>query len=453
MALEKKDAAPHSVPYPSTDFSKPSSTVSASQRISIDFGTIDILLLFGLFLGCSLPYRVTVGTMTFGLAELFAFLFILWRWRAGGEGIPGLRGKELWLVRGFWAFAIWSGFVWLLSMNWLERREMVFDWIVAALLITLLLQSEPKDWKRVAVLYVLAALPNILLGILQRALGIGLQPKDFTGWRRYASTLPITGFFNHSNDLAAYLYWPFLISAGLTMEFRRWRRVFFATVTLLCGLVLYGSISRSTLLTLGAILVALALMKLLPERGKFRIAILIFMGIAVLGLATVFLTQPLRSIDRFLSGRLNLWNRALQVITNDRLLLPMGFISNQPNGASIWWLPHNIYILSWIEFGMPGFLLLLGLGAFLLRWGWQRYEAFRGHLPGALLWLGIGGLFLLNGMDSLYFHEPYAIINFICVAAIWIAQLREIDLSSSASNTGLPDGQRRNGEKTENQLK
>ena len=81
--------------------------------------------------------------------------------------------------------------------------------------------------------------------------------------------------------------------------------------------------------------------------------------------------------------------------------------------------------------------LLVGLGVYLLYCGWKRYGELRSRFPAAVLWGGLAGLFFVGGMADLYFHEPYVIINFICVMGLWAAQLREIDRSPTAGNAGI----------------
>jgi hypothetical protein len=105
---------------------------------------------------------------------------------------------------------------------------------------------------------------------------------------------------------------------------------------------------------------------------------------------------------------------------------------------NIWWLPHNIYTLAWLEFGIPGLLLLIGWGGLFLYTGWKRYENLRTHFSAGILWAGIAGLFLINGMASLYFHESYVILNFLCVSALWTAQIRAIDAPIAPNNSGDP---------------
>ncbi len=399
---------------------------------------IEYVLLFLLFLSCSSPYRISTDYFSIGLTEIGAWIFILWRWMTGERAGEETERTALWLTRGLRVIAAWAGILWLLSANWAGRREMFYDWLLAALVFSAVLRSPVRDSKRLALIFVLAALPNALLGTVQHLSGIGLAPKDFSGWNKGAASFPVYGFFGHSNDLAVFLYWPFLLSAGLAVLRRGWSRLPYALMAVLFGLALYWSVSRSTLLTLGVVAAILALMFFLPRRKGFLAAMAVGLGAVILLLAVIFLTQPEYQINRILSGRLDLWGSALQVISGDPLLLPFGYLSIPPSGRSVFWLPHNIYLLSWIEYGWPGILLLIGMAIFFLSGGWKRYAGLRLQPPAACLWAGLAGLFLVNGMASLYFHEPYVIVNFMCVAAIWIFQICEISSTPALPQTEPP---------------
>jgi len=271
--------------------------------------------------------------------------------------------------------------------------------------------------------------------VMQHVMGIGLAPKDFAGWSSNAASIPIAGFFGHPNDLAVYLYWPLLVCIGLVWAYPSRRRIVYGLLTLLYALVLYWTISRTTLLAVGFVAVLAALVIFIPRRRIFFLVAAIGAGLTAIGIAWIFLTIPFDQINTALSGRLVLWNQALQVIFSDKYLLAFGYLSVPPANLSVWYIPHNIYVLSWIEFGVPGFLMLIGLAAYLLHSGWKRYEKLRSHFPAAVLWGGLAGLFLIGGMADLYFHEQYVIINFICVLGRWAAQLRWIDASPSLGNT------------------
>jgi hypothetical protein len=425
MGLQKEGG----LPQPAAGSGPPGSGI-----LSIRNG--EILFLSLLFLSFSTPYRLYFDNFTVSVTELGAWLYVLWRMAAGG-GLPPLTPAVRWLRRGFWTIAAWSLAVFMLSANWDIRRDQVIEWLLAALVLESLLRSPIRNWKGFAVLLVLTALPNAVLGWQQNLTGVGLAGKDFFGWSEEAASSPVFGFFGHSNDLAVYLYWPFLLSCGLTAAFRSRRRILFGALTVLLGSVLVLTISRSTLFTLLAVGVLLGLLVLAREKYLF-LGITAGGGVlALLAARLMYLTQPIRLINRFLSGRLTLWARAWQLVAGDPLLLPFGFLQIHPAESWIFWVPHNIYLLAWIEFGWPGLLLQAGLALFFLATGWRRYATLRADLPAAILWLGLAAEFLLNGMFSLYLHEPYVVVGFTCIVAVWILQL------GGAEPAAAPDGRPR----------
>jgi hypothetical protein len=401
---------------------------------------VEYLLLFALFLYCSTPYRVTTGSASIGLSEIAALLYILWRWATSGGREQNPDPDVRWLIRGIWGLALWAGLLWMLSANWETRQEMIFDWVLAGLVLISLLRSPVRDWRRIAFLYVLAALPNVFLGAMQHGMGIGLSPKDFSGWSKAAQSFPVYGFFGHSNDLAVYLYWPFLVCIGLALSSRAWSRASYLLLSFSYGLVLFWTLSRSTLITLGLVGIVSAMVFLLRRRKTFLAVLGAAAGAAALFLIWVFITFPIEKINPILSGRLKLWGAAWQVISGDPLFLPLGYLIQPPPGLRVFWIPHSIYLLSWLEFGWLGVLLLAGLAWFFLWNGWKRYDRLRLHPAPAVLWIGMAGLFLVNGPFILYFHETYVILNFICVTALWIAQLRETDHPSEAPRKQPMDG-------------
>jgi hypothetical protein len=399
--------------------------------------SVEYVLLFLLFFFCSTPYRITFNSFSIGLAELAALIYILWRWTTGGRKDEKREHAARWWIRGLSALAVWSGVVWILSVNWEARRTITSDWLLAVLVFLCLLRSPVKDWKRIALLLILAALPSLILGGWQHALGIGLAPKDLTGWGEDASSYPVSGLFQHSNDLAVYLYWPVLLSTGLSFAYQTRKRLIFAALAVLFGLILYWTISRSTLITLAFLAVLLPFLLFLPRRRDFLLVLAAGAAIAALVLVWILLTHSIDQINLLLSGRLNLWDRALQFIKRDPLFLPFGYLTIPPEWVRIFWLPHNIYLLFWIEYGWMGILLMAGAAVLLLREGLTRYEKLRSNRPAAVVWLGLAGIFFINGLVSLYFHETHFILLFISITAIWISLLREID-STSPSIPGAP---------------
>jgi hypothetical protein len=411
----------------------PSRATADTRRFLTGFltlETVETALLFLLFLSCATPYRFDIDRFQVSLTEIFAWLFVLWRAAAGGS--PPIAGPAVrWLRRGLWAIAAWSAVVFALSANWNLRRDMVIEWLLAALVFESLMRSPVLNWKRIAGLLIIAALPNVILGWQQHVTGIGLAPKDFFGWSKQAEANPVFGFFGHSNDLAVFLYWPFLLAFGLALRFRSWSRTLFAGFAVLCGFVLIWTVSRSIFFTLAAVGLLLLALVLLPRKNIFLGLVAGGISLAVIIARYVWVSLPIREINQFLSGRLNLWSQTWRAITADPLFLPLGYLSVQAGKTSIFWIPHNIYLLAWVEFGWFGVLLLAGLAAYFLVTGWNRYARLRQFLPAAVLWLGFAGQFLINGLDSLYLQEIHVVIGFICIAALWISMLREMDGSQS----------------------
>ncbi|MFN2300103.1 MAG: O-antigen ligase family protein [Anaerolineales bacterium] len=392
-------------------------------------------MLFLLFFACSTPLRITYNSFSIGVSQLAAYAFILWRAIAGGIKQEKAEQNARWLIRGISALALLAGILFLLSSNWDMRRSMALDWLAAGLVFLCLLRSPIADWKRMAWLFVLAALPNVILGGLQHIAGIGLAPKDFSGWGADASGSPVFGLFQHSNDLAVFLYWPFLAVIGLAYACRGWKRIASIVLAAFFGLIIYWTISRSILITLLLLVVLFLLVSLLPQRKWFARVCAAACAIGCLGFVWIAATHSTAEINTILSGRLDLWNRTASLIGQDKLLLPLGYIELPPENTQIYWIPHNIYLLFWILYGWLGPILLAGAGILLLRAGWIRYEQLRSQKPAVILWLGIAGIFLIDGMVSLYFHEAYFILNAVCIIAIWMLQITSIDSEPGAAST------------------
>jgi hypothetical protein len=391
-------------------------------RIHIpNWQTIDEALLFVIFLACSSPARFYIGPFVMGYAEPAVLVFILWRVLSGQRTSGSRKISGRGLLLGFWSAVIWIAVLWVLANNWSDRREGLFGWVLSAALLTVLLLQPPKNWGRIAILFVLASLPNLLVALYQRLMGIGIAPKDFIGWNtQTASTRPVMGFFGHPNDLATYLYWPFLLSVGLAINQKRWRRLLLFAIALFCGLILFWSVSRTILVTLCFVAFFTFLLLLVHRRRVFFL--LAFLGFLAAAIAVIWIvhTQSATWISDILSGRPAIWQLTTRTIFSDPFLLPLGYLSIPPPSLPLLWIPHNIYLLAWLNYGIVGLLLLVVLVVYILFSGWQRYDTLRKNGPAALLWVGMAGLFLVNGLASLYFHENYLLLTFVSVLVLWV---------------------------------
>jgi O-antigen ligase len=384
-----------------------------------DLQTVDECLFFLLFLAFSIPFRFPFGSYTIGLAEPVTLVFILWRLLALKTSADGVYPSRSRVVKGFWIFAAWIAVVWVLSNDWKDRREALLGWGLAAALITVLLWKPPKDWRRIAILFVVTALPNIIAGILQYFLGIGMPPKDLSGWRNADATIhPVVGFFGHSNDFAVYLYWPFVLSLGLALEGGKKSRIFFGVIAVLSALIIYWTVSRTIILTIIVLGFVFLLMLCIRRRKLFGGILLAIAGFAAAGVVIITQTRSAASINVLLSGRWEFWRQIMNVILSDPLLLPAGYLGVPPADFNILWLPHNIFLYAWLNYGFVGLFLLIGLIVYIVRIGWKRYDSLRTSFFPSLLWLGMSTLLLVNGLASLYLHENYIILTFICILAI-----------------------------------
>jgi O-antigen ligase len=235
----------------------------------------------------------------------------------------------------------------------------------------------------------------------------------------------VIGLFGHSNDFSVYLFWPFVLSLGLAIERRKWQRIFFVFFTVLCALILYWTVSRTVLLTVVGVVFCFLLLVLFRRKRFFALTLLLLFGLGVIGVLLILQTKSAAEINYFLSGRPELWRLALEPIFADPLLLPLGYLAVPPSSLNIIWLPHNIYLYAWLNYGVVGFLLLAGLAGFVLITMWKQYNMLRKSPLAAFLWIGLAGLLLVNGLASLYLHENYILLTFTSILAIGIGLIQE----------------------------
>jgi hypothetical protein len=416
---------------------------NTSNRFEKILRFADGLLLFSLFLALSSPFEMGFGWTTFAVAEPMILLLIVWclfirRFDRERDG----SSDTLWLPVSA-GFSVWAGFLWFLADNWKDRTPVLHALLLGIPLFYLLhryfLKSE-GDWKNVASLFILSAVPNVLLGFFQHVNGIGIAAKSILGWGGQATNIPISGFFYHPNDFAVYLYWPLVFAAGLCIQSGRWRRLFYGCFVIISCLELYWSGSRSTILTLAICIVALLLLLWLRQKRSFVLGMAALTGIAALGLAWVIrnFLPPGYSLSMVMSGRDVHWIQVIGFIVNSIALLPIGYLHIP---YPLEYQPHNIYLMAWFYYGWPGVILVLGFAWQVIRVWLKKYSILRVNLMLAVLWTGMAGFFFINGMAILYFHEPFFMLAFVCVAAMWArihAMLFPRLVSRPASESRIP---------------
>jgi hypothetical protein len=402
------------------------------------YGILDGCFLFLLFLSFSFPLRITIGSFEYyTLPEIAAFLYIVWRFASRPKESAKPNAAVSFFLRACWLAVAWIAVLWLCASNWQDRHGPLLDWILAVTLLTIIVRFPPKipeGIKRYATLFVLAALPNVIYGVVQFFIGSGLRHKDLLGWRWRAGSIPVNGFFTSPNDLAIFVFWSLLLAVGLAVAERRWnyRRMAFTVLAVVYGFVLFGTYSR---LTLAAAICALAAFFLLPVlQRKHFLWLSALYPLSVVGVVVgVSQFYPIRKL---LSHRLVLWQRTLNVIFQNPVNLLFGYLSSaRLRGASIWWIPHNIYLLAWVEFGIVGFLGLVALAVFLAVQSWKHFESLRTNPLWAALTLALGGMMLIIGMGSLYLFEGFTLLTFFTLVALWCVLFNGLSASPEGSST------------------
>jgi len=386
------------------------------------FAIVDGILLFILFLSMTTPLGISTGTPNFSVPEIAAFLYIVWRVVTLPKEKAAPQKLISILLWGCWLAVAWIALIWFCAANWSDRRSPLIDWILAVSLFTVIVRVPPKDQqglKLFALIFVLAALPNLLAGILQHFLGIGHWHKDLLGWNWKAADKPVQGFFSSPNDLGIFLFWVLILTVGLARGERRWNflRIGSVCVAVLCSLALYWTYSRLALLAAGCALAGIFLLPILTRKRMLELAA----AVPFVAAGIVLWISTFYPVRKLFSRRLVLWGRTIRVIFEEPLRVCLGYLSTEPirGELSVWWIPHNIYLLAWMQFGIPGFLGLAALAFFILGFSWTRYDSLRKDpLPAALGWGMLGMLFVI-GMGSLYLYEGFTLLIFFSLLGLW----------------------------------
>jgi hypothetical protein len=376
------------------------------------------ILLFAFFVSLSAGWEIPAQGPLIYLAGFFALLLILFLWIAEPPARlspPSLSNRPV--IFAFRGFAAWAGLLWVLAPNWGMRTGTVLGWFLSALVLSSLLGRRNLDWRQASLLFALGALPVTGAGLYQHFAAIGLYRKDLVGWFAGATSVPVVGFFGHPNDFANYLYWPLLAAGGTAFEVRGWRRAALLGLALLLALVILWTYSRATLLAVLFAAVVWLGSRFLRRKRDF---ILGLAALVVLASAALLWAIHRYSARQVLSGRLQLWTRAVQDILHGPYYLIAGYLAVPSPRLRVFYYPHNIYLLIWTLYGVVGLAALMALGIFLLRLGWRLYRELRDQPTFAALWAGMAGFFLVNGMVSFYFQETYDQLMFVTVLVLML---------------------------------
>lgn len=389
-------------------------------------------IVLALFLSLSIGPYVSSGPWTVEVSEPVAAVAIAGIWALGSPSPAGrtLRGgaRRL-LALGFWVMAAWCVVLWLIGQDWQARSGLVVPWIICAILVTVLPSKLQADWNSIAFLFVLGAIPLSATAVAQHFAGVGYGHKNLLYWTLMAP-VPVTGFFGFPNDMASYLLWPLVVSVGLVFSGSKLRRTISTLCVVLLGAALFWTYARGALLSVLAAVVLFGVLLSFRHRRDALIALLVAGMVAGIAAALLFARHPFVSL---LSGRPLLWSKTLGIIGSDRLLLLFGYLSVIPPDLQVWWYPHNIYLLSWMQFGLLGLLFLAAIVGYLVRLGWVSFDALRKGKATAALWSGTLGFFLIEGMAANDLLEPYSLLTFACALLILAGLIDQARLEQCSS--------------------
>lgn len=376
------------------------------------------IALFVFFLSLSTSLSPLPTSIDVGFAGWAALLVIFLVWLdPGRRQWADLSSDQRWLIGGFALFLLWSAVLWLIAEDWGDRSALLIGWALSTGVLAGILGLRRLDFRRIAALFVVAAVPDLVVGTYQHFAGIGLGVKNLVGLLSTAGSVPILGLFGHPNDFASYLYWPFIVSAGLGFEEKGWRRGLLVALAAALAVLIFWTYSRATLLAVGFAIVAFLGSRYIRSKRSF---VLLLAGFALAGALVLVWAFRRYSLSLILSGRQEVWAEAINLILHDPHLLVLGYLAVPPAGSAIFYNPHNIYLLAWTIFGVVGLIALVALGVYVLLLGWRAYSSLPSQPTFRALWAGMAGLFLMEGMVDLYFHEVFVQLIFTAVLALML---------------------------------
>ncbi len=386
------------------------------------------LLLLGIFSAMTVQWPMAVGPLSFDLAEPLAIVLLLIYFVVTRRQRVSLTPRRRTVFVAAIAIFSWAVAVWLVAPNWRERRLDLIGWIAPLVLLAVLLRDRPRSWNHLARLLVLASLPTLAAVFVERALNVGgpfyspVGTKSLLGWLGGAHTFPTAGFFGHSNNLASYLLWIIVLTLGLWWGARGREKLGWTAVGLALGAALFFSLARTTIIAVafaGTVLLALFALR---TRGRFVLGVVI--GGALIALLMVFFFNRL-GVDYALSGRPELWARAMRIISRNPAFLATGYLGLRPALSEAWYLAHNLFLLGLLMYGVPGALAMIALAVWTVWIGWRDFERLRENMLAGALWSGMLAFFLVQALVSLDLHEAVPRLIFLSVLVVYLGLLDE----------------------------
>ena len=393
------------------------------------------LLLLGVFTAMTIQWPMAVGPLSFDLAEPLAIVLLLAYFVVTRpQRVPLTPRRRTVLIAAIAIFS-WAVAVWLVAPNWRERRLDLMGWIAPLVLLGVLLYDRPRSWSHFARLLVLASLPTLAAVFVERALNVGgpfyspVETKSLLGWLGGSRTYPNAGFFGHSNTLASYLLWIIALSLGLWWQAQGRAKLVWTAFGLALGAALFFSYARTTIVAAAfTAIVFLALNRLRTRRG-FGVAVLAG-GVVITLLIILFISR--QGIDYALTGRLELWQRALRILGRNPSIPLMGYQGLRPGLNVASYVSHNLYVLGLFMYGLPGALATVALALWTAWIGWRAFDPLPERPLAGALWSGMLAFFLVQASISLDLHEAVPRTIFFTMLVVYLGLLDEIGQGSAA---------------------
>lgn len=186
-------------------------------------------------------------------------------------------------------------------------------------------------------------------------------------------TLSVGERVTNPNTLGATLILPLSLAVGLLLSSRsRFRWLLLTGSIALIGASIYATMSRGTLVAIAVVFLVYIWQTQPPRRVLASITVL---GVIILAMPQFFHSRLGESLADRGAGRLDIWVVGLRALKHYAVLgagldcFPDAFreyVHTAPNFTGFARAPHNVYLGTWVELGIVGFLLLL--------------SAVRGHL-------------------------------------------------------------------------
>jgi O-antigen ligase len=405
-------------------------------------------LIFLLFTAPLVQYRVEVGSFSFALMEpvvlLASTVWLIHQMMCGQLTI--LKDP---LVLIFMAMAFWAFMVRPWAVNWQNGLSDVRDWLIPLLGFVTFLTTTRRGWRTWIGVFLILVWLNAWLGIYQH-IADGFRPFITEGAAyktgflvspesgRFMQVSFAVGFFSHPNAYAMYLFAGLMIALGKLQENQK-KLPFFILVVLPLVFALYWTFAKASLL------VALGLIPLywLNHRIKSTPALL---GIASASLVTGALV--LWSAIKYVPSavlitfwwRVGLWQIALSVLSDHPQILFLGNGLELFAQSAYYGQPHNLYVYSLLQYGLPGFSLILILAGYFWTLGLRlrKNGLMRAHPLLAALWFAVIGYFVIGLVESnLMGIENRMIFMILAACLIGLAREVSVERTHKANNAGV----------------